>query len=93
MTYPASTVPRSRRMIRRNASRASLTVMYMLAGRIRHRDSAGHEGVVSAGGVQVQYGPFVMNNRAEIRRAIDDAAAGRLGAIPARNLRAREAIQ
>jgi quercetin 2,3-dioxygenase len=41
----------------------------------------------------VQYGPFVVNNRAEIRRAIDDAAAGRLGAIPARNLRAREAIQ
>src|SRR5439155_789744 len=28
------------------------TVTYMLAGRIRHRDSAGHEGVVSAGGVQ-----------------------------------------
>ena len=27
------------------------TVTYMLAGRIRHRDSAGHEGVVSAGGV------------------------------------------
>jgi len=41
----------------------------------------------------VQYGPFVMNNRAEIRRAIDDAAAGRLGAIPARNLRPEEAIQ
>src|SRR5882724_11230471 len=28
------------------------TVTYMLAGRIRHRDSAGHAGVVSAGGVQ-----------------------------------------
>ena len=28
------------------------TITYMLAGRIRHRDSAGHEGVVSAGGVQ-----------------------------------------
>jgi len=27
-----------------------------------------------------------MNNRAEIRQAIDEAAAGRLGAIPARNL-------
>ena len=66
MTYPASTVPRSREI---------------------------HEGVVSAGGGQVQYGPFVMNNRAEIRRAIDDAAAGRLGAIPARNLRPEEAIQ
>jgi quercetin 2,3-dioxygenase len=41
----------------------------------------------------VQYGPFVMNNRAEIRQAIDDAAAGRLGAIAARNLGAREDIR
>jgi len=41
----------------------------------------------------VQYGPFVMNNRAEIRQAIDDAAAGHLGAIPPRNLGAREEIQ
>jgi redox-sensitive bicupin YhaK (pirin superfamily) len=41
----------------------------------------------------VQYGPFVMNNRAEIRQAIDDAAAGRLGAIAPRNLGAREEIQ
>ncbi len=41
----------------------------------------------------VQYGPFVMNNRAEIRQAIDDAAAGRLGAIPARNLAAGEEIE
>lgn len=28
------------------------TVTYMLAGRMRHRDSAGNEGLVSAGGVQ-----------------------------------------
>jgi quercetin 2,3-dioxygenase len=41
----------------------------------------------------VQYGPFVMNNRAEIRQAIADAAARRLGAIPPRNLGAREEIQ
>ncbi len=41
----------------------------------------------------MQYGPFVMNNRAEIRQAIDDAAAGHLGAIPPRNLGAREEIQ
>jgi hypothetical protein len=41
----------------------------------------------------VQYGPFVMNDRAEIRQAIDDAAAGRLGAIPARNLAAKEEIR
>ena len=41
----------------------------------------------------VQDGPFVMNNRAEIRQAIDDAAAGRLGVIPPPNLGAREEIQ
>jgi len=28
------------------------TVTYMLAGRMRHRDNAGHEGVLNAGGVQ-----------------------------------------
>lgn len=28
------------------------TVTYMLAGRIRHKDNAGHEGVVDAGGIQ-----------------------------------------
>ncbi len=28
------------------------TVTYLLAGRVRHRDSAGHSGVVKAGGVQ-----------------------------------------
>jgi len=28
------------------------TVTYMLAGRMRHRDNAGHEGVLAAGGVQ-----------------------------------------
>ena len=28
------------------------TVTYMLAGRMRHRDSTGHEGVIEAGGVQ-----------------------------------------
>src|SRR5262249_50832768 len=41
----------------------------------------------------VQYGPFVMNNGAQIRQAIDDAAAGRLGAIPPRKMGAREEIQ
>jgi redox-sensitive bicupin YhaK (pirin superfamily) len=40
----------------------------------------------------VQYGPFVMNTGAEIRQAIEDAAAGRLGAIPARNLAAAEEL-
>jgi redox-sensitive bicupin YhaK (pirin superfamily) len=28
------------------------TVTYLLAGRLRHKDSAGHEGVIEAGGVQ-----------------------------------------
>ena len=28
------------------------TVTYMLAGRMRHQDNAGHEGVIEAGGVQ-----------------------------------------
>ncbi|MFV2092101.1 MAG: pirin family protein, partial [Hyphomicrobiales bacterium] len=28
------------------------TVTYMLAGRMRHKDNAGHEGVIEAGGVQ-----------------------------------------
>lgn len=32
--------------------RGFATVTYMLAGRIRHKDNAGHEGVIEAGGVQ-----------------------------------------
>jgi hypothetical protein len=31
----------------------------------------------------IQYGPFVMNTRAEILQAIEDYNAGRLGTIPA----------
>ena len=35
----------------------------------------------------VQYGPFVMNSEDEIRAAMDDFNAGRLGTIPAGGLR------
>jgi quercetin 2,3-dioxygenase len=35
----------------------------------------------------VTYGPFVMNTRAEIARALDDFEAGRLGTVPAGALR------
>ncbi|MFI7128123.1 pirin family protein [Nonomuraea sp. NPDC050153] len=34
----------------------------------------------------VQYGPFVMNNRAEILQAMEDYQAGRLGVVPAERL-------
>lgn len=32
------------------------------------------------------YGPFVMNNRAEILQALEDYQAGRLGVIPAQHV-------
>jgi redox-sensitive bicupin YhaK (pirin superfamily) len=34
-----------------------------------------------------QYGPFVMNTRAELAQAVDDYNAGRLGTVPANGLR------
>jgi redox-sensitive bicupin YhaK (pirin superfamily) len=34
----------------------------------------------------VQYGPFLMNTKAEILTAIDDFNAGRMGTVPATDL-------
>jgi redox-sensitive bicupin YhaK (pirin superfamily) len=47
--------------------------------------------VILLGGLPIQapiehYGPFVMNTRDEIRQAIEDYQAGRLGVIPASEL-------
>jgi redox-sensitive bicupin YhaK (pirin superfamily) len=41
----------------------------------------------------VQYGPYVMNTTVEIRQAVEDGAAGRLGTIPPHNLAATEEIE
>ena len=47
--------------------------------------------VVLLGGLPIRepiahYGPFLMNTRDEIRQAIDDFQAGRMGTIPAGKL-------
>ena len=34
-----------------------------------------------------QYGPFVMNTRAELQQAVDDFQRGRLGVIPANGIK------
>jgi redox-sensitive bicupin YhaK (pirin superfamily) len=49
------------------------TVTYMLDGRMRHRDSAGHEGLLSAGGVQ-----WMTAGRGVIHSEMPEQEAGRM---------------
>ena len=49
------------------------TVTYMLAGRMRHRDSAGHEGLLSNGGVQ-----WMTAGRGVIHSEMPEQEAGRM---------------
>jgi redox-sensitive bicupin YhaK (pirin superfamily) len=49
------------------------TVSYMLEGRMRHRDSAGHEGLVSGGGVQ-----WMTAGRGVIHSEMPEQEAGRM---------------
>ena len=49
------------------------TITYMLDGRMRHRDSAGHEGVLAAGGVQ-----WMTAGRGVIHSEIPEQTAGRM---------------
>lgn len=49
------------------------TVSYMLAGRMRHRDSAGHEGLLQQGGVQ-----WMTAGRGVIHSELPEQEAGRM---------------
>ncbi len=49
------------------------TVTYMIAGRIRHRDSAGHESVVTSGGVQ-----WMTAGRGVIHSELPEQDSGRM---------------
>ena len=49
------------------------TVSYMLDGRMRHRDSAGHEGLISGGGVQ-----WMTAGRGVIHSEMPEQEAGRM---------------
>lgn len=49
------------------------TITYMLAGRMRHRDSAGHEGILETGGVQ-----WMIAGRGVIHSEIPQQVAGRM---------------
>ena len=63
----------------------------MKAGRMRHRDHMGNEGLIGAAGAKalvlsgrplkepiVQYGPFVMNSAEEIEQAFKDYRSNQL---------------
>jgi redox-sensitive bicupin YhaK (pirin superfamily) len=54
------------------------TVTYMLAGRMRHRDSAGHEGLLVPGGVQ-----WMTAGRGVIHSEMPEQTDGRDGRLPA----------
>lgn len=70
------------------------TVTYMLQGRIRHRDSAGHEGLVSDGGVQ-----WMTAGRGVIHSELPEQSAGRMAGfqlwlnLPARDKMREPAYQ
>ena len=49
------------------------TISYMLEGRMRHRDSAGHEGMISTGGVQ-----WMTAGRGVIHSELPEQEAGRM---------------
>ena len=54
------------------------TVTYMIAGRMKHRDSAGHEGLLENGGVQ-----WMTAGRGVIHSEIPQQEEGRDGGLPA----------
>jgi hypothetical protein len=89
---------RCARTIRRNTSPASTIILtnpaaYGVVTRAAQHPRSLSSRTHRSANQSSHYGLFVMNDRAEIRQAIDDAAVSRLGAIPARNMGARGEIQ
>lgn len=65
------------------------TVTYMIAGRMRHRDSAGHEGVLSNGGVQ-----WMTAGRGVIHSELPEQEDGRMEGFQLwLNLRAKDKMR